>query len=205
MCSVGITSIKINNWIINTKIQPWFFSCRGVDVSQGFWGPSRLPDFSDCCLLFSKLGVLRVTYQLGVLRTFFLVPPVTFLFRTLRNEQVLLLVLVVDTQRWFCPQVGREQTTPLKDLWTRTRHQVACPQGPGEGLGRSWRGVEEGLRRGAAPGACGLFRPCVPRASTLETRALLRDGLHQWAEASGVGAGGGARLCPDPCADSGPD
>lgn len=25
MCSVGIASIKINNWIINTKIQSWDF------------------------------------------------------------------------------------------------------------------------------------------------------------------------------------
>lgn len=25
MCCVGITSVKINNWIINTKIQSWIF------------------------------------------------------------------------------------------------------------------------------------------------------------------------------------
>lgn len=33
MCSVGIASIKINNWIINTKIQSWdFFSLQGQYV-----------------------------------------------------------------------------------------------------------------------------------------------------------------------------
>lgn len=35
MCSVGIASIKINNWIINTKIQSWdFFFIPGSICAQ---------------------------------------------------------------------------------------------------------------------------------------------------------------------------